>query len=143
MATLVKPQKDDTDLARYYDKLLYTLITKRLETPNSEEYVNSFLIPISKIASTSKKLLKKTTIPAVKAKEDIIKMPLEEEFWKVDGIVHLEKLRKGVRELVKYIDPVDQRYVTTDFTDYIVLDVIVNFKIVYYKFLLLFILIKS
>ncbi|MBJ7881869.1 DEAD/DEAH box helicase family protein [Gelidibacter salicanalis] len=119
LATLVKPQQGDTDLARYYDKLLYTLITKRLETPNSEEYVNSFIIPISKIASTSKKLLKKTTIPAVKAKEDIIKMPLEEDFWKVDGIVHLEKLRKGVRELVKYIDPVDQRYVTTDFADYI------------------------
>ncbi|RXJ51093.1 DEAD/DEAH box helicase family protein [Gelidibacter gilvus] len=119
LATLVKPQQCDTDLARYYDKLLYTLITKRLETPNSEEYVNSFIIPISKIASTSKKLLKKTTIPAVKAKEDIIKMPLEEDFWKVDGIVHLEKLRKGVRELVKYIDPVDQRYVTTDFADYI------------------------
>ncbi len=126
LATIVKPQKGDTDLARYYDKLLYTLITKRLETPNSEEYVNSFLIPISKIASTSKKLLKKTTIPAVKAKEDIIKMPLEEDFWKVDGIVHLEKLRKGVRELVKYIDPIDQRYVTTDFADYILEDGIKN-----------------
>lgn len=122
LAPLVKPQKGDTDLARYYDKLLYTLITKRLETPNSEEYVNSFMIPISKVVGTSRKLLKKTTIPAVKSKEDLIKLPLEEDFWKVNGIVHLEKLRKGVRELVKYIDPVDQRYVTTDFTDFILDD---------------------
>jgi type I restriction enzyme R subunit len=122
LAPLVKPQKGDTDLARYYDKLLFTLITKRLETPNKEEYVNSFIIPISKVVSTSKKLLKKTTIPAVKSKEGLIKLPLEEEFWKIDGIVHLEKLRKGVRELVKYIDPVDQRYVTTDFADYILED---------------------
>ena len=122
LAPLVKPQKGDTDLARYYDKLLFTLITKRLETPNSEEYVNSFLIPISKVATTSRKLLKKTTIPAVKSKESLIKMPLEEDFWKVDGIAHLEKLRKGVRELVKYIDPVDHRYVTTDFADYILED---------------------
>lgn len=122
LAPLIKPQKGDTDLARYYDKLLYTLITKRLETPNSEEYVNSFMIPISKVVGTSRKLLKKTTIPAVKSKEGLIKLPLEEDFWKVNGIVHLEKLRKGVRELVKYIDPVDQRYVTTDFTDYILND---------------------
>ncbi|MGO1585678.1 MAG: type I restriction endonuclease subunit R, partial [Mesonia sp.] len=122
LAPLVKPQPGDTDLARYYDKLLFTLISKRLETPNKEEFVNSFMIPISKVASTSKKLLKKTTIPAVKSKEDLIKRPLEEEFWKIDGIAHLEKLRKGVRELVKYIDPVDQRYVTTDFADYVLED---------------------
>ncbi|WP_047416067.1 DEAD/DEAH box helicase family protein [Cellulophaga sp. Hel_I_12] len=122
LAPLVKPQKGDTDLARYYDKLLFTLITKRLETPNSEEYINSFMIPITKVVGTSKKLLKKTTIPAVKSKEALIKLPLEEDFWKVQGIVHLEKLRKGVRELVKYIDPEDQRYVTTDFADYIIED---------------------
>tara|TARA_R110000744_G_scaffold237369_4_gene354809 strand:+ start:15112 stop:18594 length:3483 start_codon:yes stop_codon:yes gene_type:complete len=125
LAPLVKPQKGDTDLARYYDKLLFTLITKRLETPNSEEYVNSFLIPISKAVTISRKLLKKTTIPDVKAKESLIKMPLEEDFWKADGIAHLEKLRKGVRALVKYIDPEDQRYVTTDFADYILEDKII------------------
>ncbi|RBP34223.1 type I restriction enzyme R subunit [Oceanihabitans sediminis] len=122
LAPLVKPQKGDSDLARYYDKLLYTLIAKRLETPNKEEYINSFMLPISKVANTSKKLLKKTTIPAVKEKEDIIKAPLEEEFWGIEGIVHLEKLRKAVRELVKYIDPEDQRYVTTDFEDHILED---------------------
>ncbi|WP_298310155.1 DEAD/DEAH box helicase family protein [uncultured Aquimarina sp.] len=125
LAPLVKPQKGDTDLARYYDKLLFALITKRLETPNREEYVNSFIIPITKVVNTSKKLLKKTTIPAVKSKEALIKLPLEENFWKIDGIAHLEKLRKGVRELVKFIDSVDQRYVTTDFEDYIVEDKIV------------------
>lgn len=125
LAPLVKPHKGDTDLARYYDKLLYTLISKRLETPNSEDFVSRLIIPISKVATTSRKLLKKTTIPVVKAKEDLIKMPLEEEFWTVDGIAHLEKLRKGVRELTKYIDPIDQRYVTTDFEDAILDDKIV------------------
>ena len=50
------------------------------------------------------------------------KLPLDEDFWKIDGIAHLDKLRKGVRELVKYIDPVDQRYVTTDFADHILND---------------------
>jgi len=119
LAVLVKPHKGDSDVARYYDRLLYTLITKRLETPNKEEYVNGFMIPISKVVKTSQKLLKKTSIPAVKSKETLIKLPLEEIFWKIEGITHLEKLRKGLRELVKFIDPVDQRYVTTDFADYI------------------------
>ncbi|WMI70076.1 DEAD/DEAH box helicase family protein [Mangrovimonas sp. YM274] len=122
LAPLVKPQKGDTDMARYYDKLLYNLIAKRLETPNNETYVNGFMAPITKVATTSQKLLKKTTIPEVKSKEELIKLPLQESFWKIEGIAHLEKLRKGVRELVKYMDPVDQRYVTTDFADYIIED---------------------
>ena len=125
LAPLVKPPKDDTDLARFYDRLIYSLIVKGLETPNKEEYFNAFVVPITKVATTSKKLLKKTTIPAVKAKEELIKLSLDEAFWKIDGIAHLEKLRKGVRELVKYIDPIDQRYVTTDFQDVILEDKII------------------
>ncbi len=119
IAPLVKPKKGDTDLARFYDRLLYGLIIKRLETPNTEEYVTGFIANISKVARTSQKLLKKTSIPAVKAMEALIKLPTEKDFWQIDGIAHLEKLRKGVRDLVKYIDPEDQRYVTTDFQDHI------------------------
>ena len=125
LAPLVKPQKGESDLARFYDKLLYTLITKRLETPNKEEFVKRLVVPITRTVSISRQLLKKTTIPQVKAKEDIIKLPLEEDFWKIDGITHLEKLRKGVRHLVKFIDPEDQRNVTTDFEDLIEEDKIV------------------
>jgi len=49
-------------------------------------------------------------------------LPTEEAFWNNDGIAHLENLRLEVRELVKYLDPVDQKYVTTDFDDYIIED---------------------
>jgi len=35
------------------------------------------------------------------------------------------KIRAGIRELVKYIDPVDQKYVTTNFEDAILEDQIV------------------
>lgn len=125
LAPLVKPEKGDLDLARYYDRMLYTLIKKRLETPNREEFVDRFLIPISKVATTSQKLLKKTSIPEVKSNEQIIKAPLDKEFWKIEGITHLEKLRKAVRELVKYIDPEDQRYITTNFEDEILEDEVV------------------
>ncbi|HLS31373.1 MAG TPA: DEAD/DEAH box helicase family protein [Flavobacteriaceae bacterium] len=126
LAPLVKPQKSESDLARYYDKLLYTLIQKRLETPNKEEYVSKLANSITRTVSISKQLLRKTTIPVIKEKEDLLKLPLAEDFWKIEGVAHLEKLRKGARDLVKYIDPVDQRYVTTDFEDYIDEDKIVN-----------------
>lgn len=117
LAPLIKPKKEDTDLARYYDKLLYTLISKRLTTPNTEQFIASFNIPISKVATLSKKLLKKTTIPEVKNAEALIKEPMEKSFWKTEGIGHLEKIRAGIRQLVKYIDPADEKYVTTDFED--------------------------
>lgn len=117
LAPLVKPKKGDTDLARFYDRLLFTLISKRLTTPNTMEFITYYKVPISKVAILSKKLLKKTTIPEVKSAEDIIKQPLEENFWKTDGIGHLEKIRIRIRELVKYIDPTDEKYVTTDFKD--------------------------
>ena len=117
IAPLIKPPKGDNDLARFYDRMLYTLMIKRLETPETETFVNAFRIPIIKTATTSKKLLKKTSLPQVKAKEDVIKLPLNEEFWKIDGVKHLEKIRKGIRDLVKHIDPVDQKYVTTNFED--------------------------
>jgi type I restriction enzyme R subunit len=117
LAPLVQPEKGDTDLARFYDKLLYTIMIKRLETPNTPQFVEALTIPIAKVATTSKRLLKKTTIPEVKYKEGLIKLPLEESFWTNEGIFHLEKIRAGIRDLTKYIDPVDQKYVTTDFQD--------------------------
>lgn len=119
LAPLVKPEKGENDLARFYDKMLYSLMIKRLETPNTVEFKATLNIPITKVAILSKKLLKKTTIPEVKYKEEIVKLPLDEKFWEVDGIKHLEKIRAGIRNLMKYIDPVDQKYVTTNFEDII------------------------
>ena len=126
LAPLVRPTKEDSDLARFYDKIMYTLILKRIETPNTEEFLATLNIPITKVAIISKKLLKKTTIPEIKHKEELVKLPLNEDFWKKNGLNHLEKIRVGIRELVKYIDPVDQKYVTTNFEDAILEDQIVT-----------------
>lgn len=117
LAPLVRPTKEDSDLARFYDKIMYTLMLKRIETPNAEEFLATLTVPITKIAIISKKLLKKTTIPEIKHNEGLVKLPLNEDFWKKNGLNHLEKIRAGIRELVKYIDPVDQKYVTTNFED--------------------------
>lgn len=117
LAPLIRPAQFDTDLARFYDKMIYTLMLKRVETSDTEEFMGRLRIPITKVATISKKLLKKTGIPEIKNNEDIIKITLQEDFWKKDGLKHLEKIRQNIRELVKFIDPVDQKYVTTNFED--------------------------
>ncbi|PIE50573.1 MAG: restriction endonuclease [Flavobacteriales bacterium] len=122
LAILVKPRKGDTDLARFYDKLLYGLIKKRLETPNNEHYVEKSTSSITKVVKLSKNLLKKTSIPMVKSLESVIKLPLEESFWKTEGINHLDTIRKELRGLIKYIDPAEQKYVITDFEDELLVD---------------------
>lgn len=126
LAPLVRPSKSDTDLARFYDKMIYLLMLKRIETPNTEEFLAKLNIPITKVAIISKKLLKKTTIPEIKNKEALVKLPLNEDFWKNNGLNHLEKIRVAIRELAKYIDPVDQKYVTTNFEDAILENEIVT-----------------
>ena len=117
LAMLVKPARDDSDLARFYDKLLYTLILCRVKTPEAEEFFKKYLPVISDVANLSKKLIVKTSIPKVKQKEGLIKLPLDKDFWKQEGITHLEQIRYGLRDLIKYIDKEDQKYVTTDFED--------------------------
>lgn len=126
LAPLVRPTKEDSDLARFYDKIMYTLMLKRIETPNTEEFLATLNVPITKVAIISKKLLKKTTIPEIKHKEELVKQPLNEDFWKNKGLNHLEKIRFGIRELMKYIDPVDQKYITTNFEDAILEEQIVT-----------------
>jgi len=126
LAPLIKPQKGESDLARFYDKLIYSLMINRLETPDAEIFIKKFIPGIRNVYLLSKKLLQKTSIPAIKASESLIKEPLHEEFWKVDGIAHLEKIRAGLRDLIKYIDSEDQTYVTTDFEDELYESKVVN-----------------
>ncbi|WP_127844561.1 DEAD/DEAH box helicase family protein [Psychroflexus aestuariivivens] len=117
IAPLIQPVQGENDLARFYDKLIYSLMIKRMEIPESAQFKEQLNIPISKVAALSQKLLKKTSIPAVKQKEHIIQLPLNEYFWLNDGLKHLEKIRTNIRDLLVYIDKEDQRYVTTNFED--------------------------
>ncbi|MGM0636565.1 MAG: DEAD/DEAH box helicase family protein [Bacteroidota bacterium] len=117
VAPLIQPTKGENDLARFYDKLLYQLMLKRMETPDSSVFTNNFSVPIQKVAKLSQQLSKKTTIPEVKQHLSIIKKPLEESFWLNDGLKHLEQLRSTIRDLLVYLDKEDQKYVTTDFED--------------------------
>ncbi len=126
ISPIIKPPIGEDDLARFYDKLLYTLIIKRLEVNSTEIFIGSHSNQIKRVIITSKKLLHKMSIPEVKEQENIIKKTLEEIFWKQDGINHLEILRKNIRNLIKYIDKDDTRFVTTNFEDTLYVDDIIE-----------------
>jgi type I restriction enzyme R subunit len=117
IAALIKPQKGEDNSARFYDKLLYMLINKRAEAGSTDLFIHGNVKQIKRIAKISKNLLEKSAIPQVKEKEHILRETLDELFWKQDGINHLEHIRKNIRLLVKYLDPEDTRYVTTNFED--------------------------
>jgi len=119
---LIRPVRGEDDLARYYDKLLYTIIQKRIETPESDKFISSFENQINRVGRISHKLLQKTSIPQVKNKEELIKQPLQEDFWKSNGVGHLEKVRANLRLLIRYIDREDLKYVMTNFEDEIQID---------------------
>lgn len=117
LAPLIQPPKEDSDVARFYDKRLFALMIKRLETPNTDQFKDTFQTAIAKVNMISIKLERKTSVPAVKENIALIQSPLEDDFWEKNGIKHLEKIRAGIRDLVKYIDREDERYVMTDYTD--------------------------
>ena len=125
ISSLIKPPKGEDDLARYYDKLLYTLMTKRLESQTTDLFIGTNAYQIQRIAGISKKLLEKISIPQVKEKKELIALTLEELFWKKDGVKHLEEVRKNIRLLVKYMDKDQTKYVTTNFEDQLYEDKVV------------------
>jgi len=115
ISPLIKPPKGEDDLARFYDKLLYTLISKRVESETTEFFIGANAYQIERVARISKKLLQEISIPQVMEKKALIAKTLDELFWKQDGIKHLEQIRKNIRLLVKYLDKDQAKYVTTNF----------------------------
>lgn len=114
---LIRPKKGDHPLARFYDRLFYSLMIERLETPENAIFIARFAISIFKVRELSQNLLRKLSIPAIKKKEDLIKEPLQESFWKLEGIDHLERIRHGLRDLIKFIDKEKETHLNTDILD--------------------------
>jgi len=117
LAPLIKPSENESDLARFYDRLLYTLMIRRLETPENEVFLKYFERMIGRVNSISHNLLKKMSIPQVKTMEKLISQPLKEDFWRKEGVDHLEKIRVGIRDLVRYVDREAEEVIITDLED--------------------------
>src|SRR5690625_2870486 len=90
---------------------------RRLETPENEVFLKYFERMVGRVNSISHNLLKKMSIPEIKKREKLIRQPLKEEFWRKKGVDHLEKIRSGIRDLVRYVDREAEEVIITDLED--------------------------
>lgn len=103
--------KDNDDSAINFDNLMYGLMLAEIEG------LNSFNRNKKMVMSKSGYLLKKTTIPQVKAKVTTLQAVIDEAFWDKSDILGFENIRVELRELMKFIigDSIDLIY--TDLLD--------------------------
>lgn len=87
---------DKDDKAVEFDNLMYGLMLAQLEGAKTLTRLKNTAILKASI------LLKKVTIPQVKAKVPLLKEVTEDEFWNTAGILNFERIRKELRELMKF-----------------------------------------
>lgn len=109
---LITAAEEDQVTARRFDVLMlnYQLALKggRITTRYED-----------KISSACSVLQKKGNIPMVANKMPVIKSVLTEQFSQQSTVLDLEKVRVALRELMQFLDAVDQPIVETHFRDYL------------------------
>ncbi|MEI7525908.1 MAG: type I restriction-modification enzyme R subunit C-terminal domain-containing protein, partial [Mariniphaga sp.] len=102
---------NDDEAAKRFDLIVLNLQLALLL--KSSNQVNL----IGKIGNIGKLLMKKKNIPAVNQQLTTIKAVQTDEFWQNISLTHLEKVRRDLRELIKFIDTDQQKSVYTSFED--------------------------
>ena len=84
-------------MAKRFDNFMYGLIIADMKQ------LHSFVNAQKQLQNIAKALEEKISIPQVKAKFHIIQEINSEEFWNVKDILLFEKIRKELRELIKFL----------------------------------------
>ena len=113
IAPLIKPKNED-ELARRFDYLIYSIDLGMLQSKNVQ-------IPVNIVVQTAEKLSAKYSIPEVKKQKDIIEKVQTTDFWDGADIMELETVRTAMRSLLQYLDKFGERKIYyPDFTDTII-----------------------
>ncbi|MEP7110255.1 MAG: type I restriction-modification enzyme R subunit C-terminal domain-containing protein [Ferruginibacter sp.] len=110
IATLVI-EADEDEMAKRFDLICYNMqvdLMLKGSINNSQK---------EEIQTLAGKLTKKASIPAVAAKLFVLQDIQKSIFWKDISILKAEKLRKDMRNLMKFIDKEDVRIVYASFND--------------------------
>src|SRR5690606_40208838 len=102
---------DKDEKAVEFDNLIYGLMLSQIEGTKSLTRFRNITI------SKANTLLKKTTIPAVKEKIPILKEVAEDEFWDEADILNFERIRKELRDLMKFAVEEAPKFVYTNLDD--------------------------
>lgn len=106
LTTIIAPlvwSNDRNEAAKLFDNLMYGLMLESLEHSKNLKKAQKQLKEIASV------LEKKSTIPQVKEKMELIKTINSENFFAECDVLMLEKIRKELRELMSFLDNDDKQ----------------------------------
>ncbi|HHQ4155640.1 DEAD/DEAH box helicase family protein [Clostridium perfringens] len=112
IAPIVNSINDD-ELAKRFDLVMYTIQLAKLQNLGAKRGIKN-------VMQTAERLSKLGTIPEVKEKKAVIERVMTSEFWEEANIFDMDKVREDLRELLKYLERVNQKIYYTNFNDMII-----------------------
>lgn len=110
LSPLYTDNKSD-EAARWFDLMILNLMLAQVQQSPRQKFYQL------QVTETTRGLLKKLSIPDVKAKEPLIRFIQEDEYWQQAGLAAHNQSRLDLRHLIKYIDPVFKPNLYTNFKD--------------------------
>ncbi|HLO55530.1 MAG TPA: DEAD/DEAH box helicase family protein [Saprospiraceae bacterium] len=104
-------ETDQDEMAKRFDALMLDIQLNILN--GSTKQVQQ----ISNVVYLAGKLSKKGSIPSVAQKMDLIREIQQKNFWESVSIITIDKVRKDLRDLIKFIDPTEKATYVTTFDD--------------------------
>ena len=90
--------KDTDELAKRFDNFMYGLMLSCLEQMPAFKHAKKQLIDIATL------LQKRTSIPQVSAKLPILQEIGTDAFWDANDLLNFERVRRELRDLIKFLD---------------------------------------
>ena len=104
---------NDYELAKRFDLVMYTIQLAKLQNLGAKRGIKN-------VMQTAERLSKLGTIPEVKQKKTVIERVMTSEFWEEANIFDMDKVRESLRELLKYLEKINQKIYYTSFNDMII-----------------------
>lgn len=101
---------EDNEEAKKFDSLLYNLQLKKISNKKTDKIEEK----ISRLVSELEKL---GTVPKVVEKQELILKVAETDYLSKASFFEIEKVRKELRNLIRYIDPYMRPPIDSDFED--------------------------
>ncbi|MDO5346703.1 MAG: type I restriction-modification enzyme R subunit C-terminal domain-containing protein [Lachnospiraceae bacterium] len=112
IAPLVHSEETD-EFAKRFDNFMYGLILAHIEQMPAFRYAKK------QLCDTASLLERKASIPQIQAKLPLLREIHTDTFWSANDILLFEKVRKELRELIKFLDEggTEQKRIVTKLTD--------------------------
>lgn len=112
IAPLVRSEEPD-EFAKRFDNFMYGLILAHIEQMPAFNYAKK------QLCNTASLLEQKASIPQIQAKLPVLREIHTDAFWHANDILLFEKVRKELRELIKFLDEgsAEQKRIVTKLTD--------------------------